>query len=559
MPKTLQTRHAALLGAVAFAALAPSMAASAQTLGPLVRVTQGSIFGRCTADDVAGQEKKLKATNYLAAAVEPQLAVNPLYPTQLLFGVQEDRWSDGGSRGQRGDYSFDGGVTWKPSSTTGVTLCQNGPWQRSSDPWIAFSADGTTAYFSALTVDESANPNALAALSGQTVNTSRDGGKTWAPPSTLILDNNINVLNDKNSVWADAALPKLAYVVWDRLQQFNGSNAGVADEGGNSGDAGAAAVLFPQGVPHDGNSVAHALMNYARAVRAGTAKPVKFPLLVKGPTEFSRTTDQGNTWSVPTISHDPGRNAQTIANQIVTLPQGQIANFFTELNDNTNGQPARIGYVESSDHGLHWSAANYAQEIVNQAAKTPNLQEGIRSADVLYSIAVDTKNNITYLVWEDERFSGDNEVAFSFSPDNGFEWTAPVRINQTPRNPAGPLFQQALIPTVAVAANGTVGVTYYDFRNDKAGAKTDLADYWAVTCNPLTSPDNCLSNGDWSSESRLTDTSFDFDLAPNAGAGHFLGDYMGLKTVGQDFLAVFGQSPAKNITSQYFRRLTVAK
>ena len=43
------------------------------------------------------------------------------------------------------------------------------------------------------------------------------------------------------------------------------------------------------------------------------------------------------------------------------------------------------------------------------------------------------------------------------------------------------------------------------------------------------------------------------------GAGHFLGDYMGLKTVGQDFLAVFGQSPAQNITSQYFRRLSLAK
>jgi len=45
----------------------------------------------------------------------------------------------------------------------------------------------------------------------------------------------------------------------------------------------------------------------------------------------------------------------------------------------------------------------------------------------------------------------------------------PVKANQTPNAAA------AFTPSVYVAANGTVGVTYYDFRNNTsaAGALTD--------------------------------------------------------------------------------------
>jgi hypothetical protein len=438
-------------GGAAVAAITITLsAASAQTLGPLVQITRGDIFATCTADKVGSQP----GTNYPATAIEPQLAVNPAFPGNLLVGVQQDRWSNGGARGNRNDYSLDGGMTWKTSSTPNVTLCQNGPWERASDPWTAFSSDGTIAYQSSLVVNESANPNALAALSGQDVSVSNDGGKTWKLPATLIIDNNPNVLNDKNSVTADAGAPKIAYVVWDRLQQF------IPGAAGGEGAAATTPPLIPSGTPHDGTAIANAMMDYARKIRAGQAQPITIPLLVKGPTLLSRTTDGGATWSLPQVIFDPGRNAQTIANQVVTLPNGWIADFFTDLDDNTAGQPARIGAVASNDHGVTWSEPVFAQQIVNETAVTPNLQQPIRSASVLFSVAVDRPHNLTYLVWEDQRFSGVNEVAFAISPDNGFEWTAPIHINQTPRNPLHPLFQQALIPTVAVTSNGTVAVTY---------------------------------------------------------------------------------------------------
>lgn len=540
-------RRVALAGAMAFAAIPISGSlAFGQTLGPLVKITFGDPFANCTADNVGGQPGSV----FPGTAIEPQLAINPVSPSAFLVGVQQDRWTNGGARGTVNESSTDGGATWKLSMTPNVTLCQRGPWQRASDPWVAFSSDGARSYMSSLVVDESSNPNVLAALSGQVVSTSTDGGVTWSAPSTLIIDSNPNVLNDKNSVTADAANPKIAYVVWDRLQQF------VAGAAGGEGAAATTPNLIPPGTPHEGMAIAHAMMEYGRKIRSGQAAPIQFPLLVKGPTLFSRTLDGGAHWSTPKVIFDPGKNAQTIANVVVTLPNGFIADFFTDLDDNTAGQPARIGLVVSADKGGTWSQPNFAQQIVNQTAVTPNLQQPIRSASVLFSVAVDRAHNLTYLVWEDQRFSGVNEVAFAISPNDGFEWTAPIRINQTPRNPLNPLFQQALIPTVAVAADGTVGVTYYDFRNDVPGATTDATDYFAIFCNPLTSADACTSNGDWSHEQRLTNNSFDMNSAPVA-EGHFLGDYMALRTSGRMFGVVFGQAPKPNITHIYFRSVTL--
>ena len=90
-----------------------------------------------------------------------------------------------------------------------------------------------------------------------------------------------------------------------------------------------------------------------------------------------------------------------------------------------------------------------------------------------------------YAVWQDARFSGfsHDEIAFSRSTDGGSSWSAPIKINKTPTNiPAGN--RQAFTPTVRVAADGTIGVTYYDFRNNTDDAATLPTDYFIVHCHP---------------------------------------------------------------------------
>ena len=44
-------------------------------------------------------------------------------------------------------------------------------------------------------------------------------------------------------------------------------------------------------------------------------------------------------------------------------------------------------------------------------------------------------NSLIYVVWQDTRFTGDNEIALAYSID-GQQWTTPIRVNQTPRRPA---------------------------------------------------------------------------------------------------------------------------
>jgi hypothetical protein len=140
-----------------------------------------------------------------------------------------------------------------------------------------------------------------------------------------------------------------------------------------------------------------------------------------------------------------------------------------------------------------------------------------------------------------------DSIAFSMSSDGGLTWSRPIKINQTPTNvPA--LDQQAFNPTVAVAADGTVAVTYYDFRNNTP-APGALTDYWLASGHPsATKPTK------WN-EVRLTDTSFDLEQAATRFNGaFFLGDYDGLAAAGNDFVAVWGMPDATKPENIYFRR-----
>src|SRR5262249_40919618 len=167
----------------------------------------------------------------------------------------------------------------------------------------------------------------------------------------------------------------------------------------------------------------------------------------------------------------------------------------------------------------------------------PDGGQGVRAPFIFPDFAVDPISGNLYAVWQDTRFSNGQytSIAFSMSTDGGFTWSTPIRINQTPDNISiGD--RHAFIPSVAVAADGTVAVTYYDFRNNTSATGL-LTDYWIVHAHAntdLTNPAN------WVSENRLTRSSFDITQALNFGAdGFFVGDYMGLSAAGNNFAALW--------------------
>jgi hypothetical protein len=144
------------------------------------------------------------------------------------------------------------------------------------------------------------------------------------------------------------------------------------------------------------------------------------------------------------------------------------------------------------------------------------------------------------------------DIAFSMSTDGGMSWSTPIRVNQTPLS-IPPLNRQAFLPSVAVLGDGTIGVSYYDFRfNDpNPGLPTD---YWMAQCHP-TSTASATNPANWGNEVRLTASSFDFETVVIFDET-FLGDYVGgLVPSGNGFVAAFTAVDRNNITSIFARRV----
>jgi hypothetical protein len=105
---------------------------------------------------------------------------------------------------------------------------------------------------------------------------------------------------------------------------------------------------------------------------------------------------------------------------------------------------------------------------------------------------------------------------------------------------------------VAVADDGTISVSYYDFRNNSADATTLLTDHWVIHCHPSTS--SCATDSSAWDETRVTDASFDLGEAPVSN-GLFVGDYEGLATEGGSYLPLFSQTHGTDKASIFFRRV----
>jgi hypothetical protein len=165
-------------------------------------------------------------------------------------------------------------------------------------------------------------------------------------------------------------------------------------------------------------------------------------------------------------------------------------------------------------------------------------------------------------VWQDARFAGIDQVAFSMSTDNGKTWSDPVKINMTPESP-NLLRNQAFVPSVEVGPDHEIVVTYYDFRNDTDVAGQELTDYFAVFCTPSFTT-NCAVRESWGDgvakgkDIRITEQSFNILDAPFA-LGHFLGDYMGLARKGRDVMPAFGIADSLEHTSIYTKPIRSKK
>ena len=124
----------------------------------------------------------------------------------LLTTYQQDRWSNGGSRGVYASVRHNG--VWVQVRVPGTSVCVGGTHLRATDPWVTFSPDGSAYFFTLAT--SAGNDSALL------VNKSTDGGLNWSAPKTLIEEDSTFNFNDKNSITADPFDSQYVYAIWDR-------------------------------------------------------------------------------------------------------------------------------------------------------------------------------------------------------------------------------------------------------------------------------------------------------------------------------------------------------
>ena len=507
-----QVTTAVAAAAVALVLVAGISAASFN-LGPLVQVSGASPLAACTADDAAGQT----GTLFSGSEVELWIDVNPANPNKLIGVWQQDRWSNGGARGLVSGVSTNGGTSWtivnglKTTLCTGGTALNGGGYQRATDPWVTFGPTGI-AYQLSLSFNDLEPPITTfdfdhALLASRSV----DGGLTWSDPIAVIRDTAPTVFNDKQSITADPTNPNNVYAVWDRL-------------------------VFP---------------GSERASVVAAFNTSSF----SGPAWFARSTNAGLSWEPARPIHDPGQIDQTIGNQIVVQPSGALVDIFTEFN-NENAKKHRGGFIRvlrSTNSGLTWSGPFDVGRLGTIEVSDPDTGDPVRTGDIIPDVAVDAASGRLYAVWQDASLNGGqaDAIAFSQSPDGGLTWSAAVKVNKTPTG-ISVGNQQAFTASVDVSANGTIAVTYYDFRNNTSAPSTLPTDYFIVHCHPTTAT-ACRNPANWVDEQRLTNTSFDMLQAPFA-RGFFTGDYEGLASAKNDFTPFFSQPHGSDPSSTFFRR-----
>jgi hypothetical protein len=211
---------------------------------------------------------------------------------------------------------------------------------------------------------------------------------------------------------------------------------------------------------------------------------------------FSRSTDDGKTWSRPIrISTHPG------------LPRddnGSVGGFVQAIGRDGTIYAAWhdgnwITLTESHDGGKTFSPSH---SVIETAPPYFGEVSGVYRVEGFPQISIDPNGARLYLCWSDYR-NGDIDVFVASSADQGRHWSKPVRVNDDPLHDGADQFLQWMaIDPVA----GAVYVQFYDRRADPQNSKMRF------TLARSTDGARTFTNYTWSGE--------EFE-----GKGAFLGDY----------------------------------
>ena len=483
---------------------------------------------------------------------EPYMDVDFGRPNRMAAIVHQDRWSNGSAQSTATFYSDDGGLSWNLSETP-ITRCsgglQTGPesFDRASDPWLTVTpgkvgddgddSKGGTVFHQMSLMTDRLPPDFTSLRSAYSMLRSKDGGKTWSDP--IVVSNRTELepgapFNDKNSMTADPYAKRFVYGTWQLLKDV---------------------------LPTDDSAI-----------------PLQF---FYSDTFFVRSNNKGKKWEparaiykirddvelLAAAGIDPNVTtifgAQNIGHQIVVLPDGRLVNVSQAriVTDGPNFLERVI--IRSFDKGKTWEQT--AKIIPSSTvggfvafdgelfvASGGAIGNTTRSAGSIPDIAVNRTNGFMYVVWQDVdptfSFIG---VFMSMSRDGGDTWSDHITVGGGDPAPGGGL-SFAQLPAVHVADDGTVGVLFFDDRNDVVCPDLSLTNEQNPECFTVL-PDGSVKAGpadqdyflrtfdpdlNFIEEFRVTPESFDLRQAPIA-RGYFPGDYVNCTSTDNDFVCAF--------------------
>lgn len=391
---------------------------------------------------------------------ESSIAVNPLNPKNIISSAVDYR----DTSATWVYVSSDGGLTWND-----IKLGRPFKgWLASNDPSVAFDMDNTgyMVYGGFGTTKNDSN-GVMYGENGVFLSKTTDQGKTWKAHIPIILHRGTMTLDstfeDKYYITVDnsqsSSYFKNCYVPWKRV----------------------------------------------------TPKDSATQIVI------SRSTDKGETWSVPVpVSHRLSHTSEdTTYGQsfplAITGPNGEVYVIWN------NGVEHGVGFAVSKDGGLTFSEPKFIEHYQKFGQTTyykdqkvwRHTVKGCVRAESYPSMVCDTRpgsrQGWLYLTW-----AGDNppNIYFSRSTDGGNNWSQPQFVSSDTTNDQ--FFQWiAMDPE-----NGDLAVIYLDSRKDTANIMTNC--YVSYSSDGgSTWIDRCVS-----------DTSFDLRLNPFTG-NTFAGDYNG--------------------------------
>lgn len=341
---------------------------------------------------------------------EVSIAINPKNPDNMIAASFQIGQPPRARAGSNHYVTFDGGRTWKTVPTPNPANLVQG------DDIVVFSGDGI-AYHVHLSFVGIRQTRPARAENGMIVNVSKDGGHTWTEGTAAVNHvNTVTPFEDKPGMVVDTAPASRSrgnvYLAWTRFDVY-----GSAD---------------PE----------HRTQIY-----------------------FTRSTDQGQTFSMPFRISDTGGDCvdsdNTVEGAVPAVgPNGEVYIVWAG--------PLGLVFDKSSDGGLTFGKDKV---ISDMPGGWDFAVEGLTRANGMPVTGVDLSNGpnkgTIYVNWIDAR-NGDPDVFVMSSSDGGDTWSRPVRVNDDPiKNGKVQFFTWMAIDP----EDGSINVVFYD-RRDTEGTET---------------------------------------------------------------------------------------